>query len=131
MRRQAFGRTVLTTALALLIGGCGGSSASAPRSDSSSGGTSNRVTVGTSAFAPANLTVPVNTTVSWTWDSCSNDPYYGQTCVSHSVTFDDASLGGSDVQSSGSYSKAFPSKGVYAYHCSVHGQAMAGTVTVQ
>lgn len=133
MRRDVFPRAMFAACAAALISGCGGgSNPSAPVTNGgNNGGSTNRVTVGTTAFAPTSITVPVNSAVTWNWDSCSGDPYYGQTCVSHSVTFDDASISGSDVQSAGSFSKTFASKGVYTYHCSVHGKSMAGTVTVQ
>jgi len=95
------------------------------------GATGNSVAVGRAAFSPASLTVAVNGTVTWNWDSCSDDPYYGQTCIAHSVTFDDASIAGSEVIQSGSFSKSFATAGTYRYHCSVHGTAMAGAVVVQ
>lgn len=132
MRGATFSRAVLGAALGAIFGGCGGSTPSSPHTvDTTTGGNPKSVTVGTSAFTPSGITVPVNSTVTWNWNSCTGDPYYGQTCVSHSVTFDDATLGGSAVQASGIYSKAFASKGVYTYHCSIHGQSMSGTVTVQ
>lgn len=95
------------------------------------GPTANAVTVGKAAFTPASLTVQVNGTVTWTWDSCTDDPYYGQTCISHSVTFDDASVAGSETLQSGSFSKTFATAGTYRYHCAVHGTSMAGTIVVQ
>ena len=70
--------------------------------------------------------------MTWTWDSCSGGDSYGmgQTCVGHSVVWD-ADGASSGVRSAGTYQKLFPTAGSYAYHCSVHGQAMAGTVVVQ
>lgn len=132
MRRVAFSGTALAV-LAVLVGACGGAGAATGTRDSSgvTSVPSNTVTVGTASFAPAAITVPVNTTVTWDWNSCSNDPYAGQTCVSHGVVFDDTTIAGSAVQSSGSFSKAFAAKGVYTYHCAVHGTAMSGTITVE
>jgi plastocyanin len=47
----------------------------------------------------------------------------------HSVTFDDGS--GSVTQDHGTFSKVFNAAGTFNYHCSVHGAAMAGSITVQ
>jgi plastocyanin len=85
--------------------------------------------VNNNRFAPNATTVAVGTTVTWTWDSCGDDGYGGTACVAHTVTFDDGA--GSARQSSGSYDRAFSTAGTYPYHCTVHGTAMAGTVTVQ
>jgi plastocyanin len=127
------------TCLALLLAtGCssgstgpsyGGGGNTPPPSGNGSGSTSNSITIGNNIFTPSSTTVPVNTTVTWTWDSCGNDGYGGTTCVSHSVTFDDGVH--SDTQSKGSYSRTFATAGTYTYHCSIHGAAMAGKVVVQ
>jgi plastocyanin len=85
------------------------------------GGTSApQVSVMNNFYQPANISVTAGTTVTWTWASGG---------VSHSVTFDDGS-GGSQIQGSGSFNRTFNAAGSFAYHCLVHGQAMAGTVTV-
>jgi len=111
-------------------GGGGGSSVTSPPP----GGTnnpppSNGVTVSNNAFSPANKSVPVGSTVQWSWNTCTGDVYTGQTCSSHSVTFDDGQ--GSPTQDQGSYSRTFSAAGTYNYHCAVHGAAMAGSITVQ
>lgn len=97
--------------------------------------TPNDVLVQNNSFNPATLTVAAGTTVKWTWATCSgsNDPYNGgtgQTCVDHSVTWDDGT-GTSATQSEGTYQRAFATAGTYKYHCVVHGTAMSGTVVVQ
>jgi plastocyanin len=75
--------------------------------------------------------VTVGTTVKWAWNSCTSDPGYGtgETCVSHSVTFDDGTT--SATQSQGTYERMFTAAGTYNYHCSIHGAAMTGSITVQ
>ena len=65
----------------------------------------------------------------WAWNSCTGDAYSGQTCVSHSVTFDDGVT--SPTQDQGTFSRIFNAAGTYNYHCSIHGAAMSGTITVQ
>jgi plastocyanin len=120
---------------ALVLAACGGGSggATAPQRKVSPPPTGpTNVTVTNNAFTPASSTVPAGSTITWTWDSCTGGDIYGsgQTCVDHSVVWDaDGSTSG--VKSQGSYQKAFPTAGTYTYHCSVHGAAMTGAVTVQ
>jgi plastocyanin len=88
------------------------------------------ISVTNNQFSPATKTVAVGTSVQWAWNTCTGDAYNGQTCVSHSVTFDDGSLS-SPLQDEGSFTKSFATAGTFTYHCSVHGAAMTGTITVQ
>ena len=79
---------------------------------------------------PATKTVTVGTAVQWSWNTCDYDPYgSGTTCVSHTVTFDDGTT--SPLQDKGTFNRTFDAAGTYNYHCTVHGTAMSGTVTVQ
>jgi plastocyanin len=81
-------------------------------------------------FTPGNISVSPGATVTWTWDSCTDDGYGGpQTCVDHNVTFDDGVA--STTKSSGAYARSFPTAGTYPYHCAVHGASMSGRVVVQ
>ena len=93
------------------------------------------VTVRNNSFAPATLTVAAGSTVTWTWDTCSqsNDPYggYTTTCVTHSINWDTPGGTASPSQSEGTYSRTFASAGTYDYHCAVHGAAMSGRIVVQ
>lgn len=116
--------------------GCGGSS-TAP---GSSGGNNNNpppnpnnnsssITVNNDYFDPSATTVPVGTKVTWTWNACTGDGYGGTSCVSHQVLFDDGTTSG--MQSDGTWSRTFTAAGTYKYHCTVHGTAMSGAITVQ
>ena len=87
------------------------------------------ISVTNNMFTPGTKTVAVGTAVKWAWNSCSGDSYSGQTCVSHSVTFDDGTT--SATQDQGTYTRTFDVAGTYNYHCSQHGTAMSGTITVQ
>jgi plastocyanin len=130
--------THITVVLLLAAAGCGGSS-TAPGNNNSTGGnnpppqttpsTTNAITIGNNWFDPSSTTVPVGTKVTWTWNSCGSDGYGGQTCVAHTVAFDDGSA--SPSQSDGTWSRTFTTAGTYKYHCAIHGAAMAGTITVQ
>ncbi|MDP9204013.1 MAG: plastocyanin/azurin family copper-binding protein [Gemmatimonadota bacterium] len=112
--------------------GCGGSGGSTAPNNQSSGNTTapaGGISVTNNAFSPATKTVAPGTDVKWAWNSCTGDSYSGQTCVNHSVTFDDGVT--SPTQDQGTFNRTFTVAGTYNYHCSVHGAAMAGTITVQ
>jgi plastocyanin len=118
-------------------GGGGSNSVTTPNQPSTplTPASPNDVLVENNSFNPATLTVAAGTTVKWTWATCTggNDPYSGgtgQTCVDHSVTWDDGSSA-SATQSAGTYQRAFATAGTYKYHCIVHGTSMSGTVVVQ
>jgi plastocyanin len=112
-------------------GGSGGDSSTAPVTNTgvNTPPPADGISVNNNAFSPGTKTVAVGTSVRWAWNSCTGDSYNGQTCVAHSVTFDDGT--GSPTQDQGTFSKTFDTPGVYNYHCSQHGAAMTGTITVQ
>ena len=119
---------ILCAILALVaVVGCGGGSSygGSPTGPGNTGGnnntggsTSSSISVGDNYFSPAATTVPAGTTVTWTWAGS----------VNHNVTFDDGAA--SSTQASGTYSRTFSTAGTYAYHCTIHGASMSGTVTV-
>ncbi len=114
------------------LAGCGGgSSATSPTNNPpvNTPPATDGISVTNDAFTPAAKTISPGGTVDWAWNSCTGDGYNGQTCVSHSVTFDDGT--GSLVQDHGTFSKTFATAGTYNYHCSIHGVAMSGKITVQ
>lgn len=110
-------------------GGGGGSQVTSPPPTGNTPPPSNGISVSNNAYSPATKTVAVGTTVQWSWNTCTGDVYSGQTCTSHSVTFDDGPT--SPTQDQGTYSRMFTAAGTYTYHCAIHGAAMAGTITVQ
>ena len=116
-------RWVAVAAVGVLALGCGGSSDSgltSPGGGTNSGGsTSDAISVIDNSFSPAATTVPVGTTVTWTWNGANQ----------HNVTFDDGTK--SATQSAGTFDRKFDAAGTYKYHCTIHGTAMSGTVTVQ
>ena len=125
-------------ALALIsVAACGGGYSSGPGSqppgntNPPAGGIAVTNTTAGGVFTPATKTVTAPATVEWAWNTCTGDPYGGnQTCVSHSVTFDDLSTS-SPLQSQGTFSRSFTAPGTYNYHCSVHLTTMTGTIIVQ
>jgi plastocyanin len=83
------------------------------------GSTSHSISVGDDFFSPTATTVPVGTTVTWTWSGA----------IGHNVTFSDGVA--SPTQASGTYSRTFGTAGSFTYHCTIHPTAMTGTITVQ
>ena len=124
----------------LLIGvaltACGSSGGTEPTPPAGGGptggaGTGVTVTVSNNDYSPGQVTVTRGTTVTWRWDSCSGDPYGGQVCVLHSVTFDDGGPSAA-AQNDGSFARAFNNAGTFTYYCTSHGRsAMSGSVVVQ
>jgi plastocyanin len=121
-------KQVFATATIACLVGCGGSSTSSPPPIDNTPPPVGGVSVTNNRYTPATKTVSAGTAVQWAWNSCTGDIYSGQTCVSHSVTFDDGFT--SPTQDHGTYSRTFTAPGTYSYHCLVHGAAMTGTVTV-
>jgi plastocyanin len=73
-------------------------------------------------YSPTAVTVAPGGTVTWVWTGAN----------AHGVTFDDASIAASTVQSVGTYSVRFPREGIFSFFCTVHGRTVeAGTVTVK
>lgn len=112
---------VIALMAAVAAAGCGGTSygSTGPTNSPTTSSTGNAVNVGDNYFSPAATTVPVGTSVTWTWSGS----------ISHNVTFDDGA--GSTTQAAGTYARTFTAVGTYAYHCTVHGAAMSGSVKVQ
>ncbi len=107
-------------ALMLAVGSCSPSTSGPSFTGGpGGGGTPNSISVRDNYFTPATISVKAGSTVTWTWAG-RND---------HSVTFSDGTT--STTQSSGVYSRTFPTAGTYNYHCAVHGASMSASVTVQ
>ena len=80
----------------------------------------------TDTWDPADVTVSVGDTVTWTWSGSADG---------HNVLgVDDTAINSGDKSADGSYSYTFATAGTFNYYCTVHGTAdgagMAGTVTV-
>lgn len=90
-------------------------SASAPAAPVSG----NQVTIDGFAFAPATLTVPVGTTVTWT--NRDEEP--------HTVAASDGSFHSSGMGTGATFTHTFAEPGTFDYVCSIH-PMMHGTVVV-
>ncbi len=123
--------------IGLAVPACGSSGGTEPTPPAGGGptgggpGTGVTVTVSNNDYSPDQVSVARGTTVTWRWDSCSGDPYGGQVCAFHSVTFDDGGPSAA-AQNDGSFSRAFNNAGTFTYYCTSHGRsAMSGSVVVQ
>jgi plastocyanin len=108
---------ILTGMLAVVS--CGKAS-SATTPPSGTPGQSAAVTIENIAYSPANITVSVGTTVTWT----NKDP------VIHTVTSDTGLFDSGDISQGNTFNYTFNDKGTFAYHCTIHA-TMHGTVTVE
>ncbi len=108
-----------------LVSGCGGGGGSSgttsppPSNNPPPSSTSNAITVADNTFTPSATTLAVGTTATWTWTGSAP----------HNVTFDDGTK--SATQTTGTYARTFNAAGTYNYHCTVHGAAMSGVVTIK
>ncbi len=98
-------------------------STSSASNDAHSSPTSNAstVTIENFAFSPANITVKVGTTVTWT----------NKDSATHTVTGTDGKTGpdSGNLATGKSFSFKYDTVGTYSYHCAIHSN-MTGTVTV-
>jgi len=98
--------------------GCSGDSG--PSEPGDTGNTGPTVAVRNNLFDPTPLEVPVNSTVTWAWNSGG---------VEHNVTFQTGASSGN--RTSGSFPRTFPSAGSFTYVCTIHAaEGMAGVVNV-
>lgn len=81
------------------------------------------VSVSNNFFNPATTTISAGTFVIFTWAGG----------VSHNVTWDGGPAprpANSPTQNSGTYQVRLTQPGTYTYHCTIHGAAMSGSITV-
>src|SRR5689334_24981790 len=116
----------IITALLIVAAACGGKDSTSPANNNSNtggdtggtvgtggtgGSTSNAIAIADNSFTPSATTVPVGTTVTWTWTGSGT----------HNVTFSNPSITGSANKTSGTFSKQFNTAGTFNYQCSIHG----------
>lgn len=100
-------------------GGTGGGGGGGP--DSSGALDTASVIIFDNGYNPAAVTVAPGGRVTWVWTGNN----------AHGVTFDDATITPSTIQSVGSYTVRFPRAGSFSFYCTVHGRTVeSGIVTV-
>lgn len=101
-------------------GGTGGGGTGGPNSSGALDTAS--VIIFDNGYSPATVSVAPGGSVTWVWTGNN----------AHGVTFDDATITPSTIQSVGSYAVRFPRAGIFSFFCTVHGRTVeSGTVTVQ
>lgn len=80
----------------------------------------NEVAIQSNAFMPLIMTVPVNTTVTWT----------NKDAMAHTVTSTNNLFDSGTINAGSTYKHQFTATGTYTYFCTLHPQ-MTGTVIVQ
>ncbi|MBZ5856388.1 plastocyanin/azurin family copper-binding protein [Flavihumibacter profundi] len=114
--------TLILTSLVLGLS-CSKSSGTNGYNNTPTGGgaTGATITISGMTFTPASKTVAKGTVVKWT-----NSDTYAHTATSNDgMTFDSGNIAGGS-----SYSYTANTVGTFDYHCTIHGTAMAGTLTV-
>jgi plastocyanin len=117
---------LVTLATAVLVLGCAGATSSptaapATQTDAPSpAGGGSDVSIVDFAFDPADLTVAVGDTVTWT--NTGSAP--------HTVKWQDEEPESQQLESGATYERTFDSAGSFPYVCGIHSQ-MTGTITVE
>jgi plastocyanin len=117
-----FTRAMGVAALVVALAACGDDD-STPAADTGSTGTgavTTTVEIRDFAFAPADLTVGVGSTVTWK----------NEDGATHTVTGDDDGFDSADLPGGAEFSQTFDEAGTFTYHCEIH-PSMTGTVRVE
>lgn len=123
MRRFTLLATLATTAVLLGCGGATSSPTPAPTTQAeapSPGGGGSDVSIVDFAFDPADLTVAVGDTVTWT----------NTGSATHTVKWQDGEPESEQLDGGSTYERTFESAGSFPYVCGIHSQ-MTGTITVE
>jgi plastocyanin len=98
--------------------------AEAPPTPTPPAGGSQAIAIGDNTFAPAEITVAIGTSVTWTHGG--KRP--------HTVTADDGSFNSGTLQNGATFTQTFDKPGIYQYFCELHGaagkQGMSGVIIV-
>ena len=113
---------LLATVILFIGFSCGkGSSYSSSPNPPAGGGSGNGISMYNMAYSPASKTVAKGTVVTWT----NNDGY------AHTVTSNDGtSFNSGTIDAGKTYSYTANTAGTFAYHCTIHGVSMSGTLIV-
>jgi plastocyanin len=121
-------RLSLMTIVSVFAAACGGGYSSTPTTPTPVPSTATTPvsipvgarTLGTSAFSPSPLTIPVGTTVRWT----NNDT------IAHDATSNTGAFASGTLNAGARFDFTFQTSGTFPYHCTIH-PGMMGTVIVQ
>ena len=114
MKARSFSFISALVIIAVLITSCYKN-----KSDYNSTAGTSKISITSSAYSPASVTIVSGSTVTWT----NNDN------MPHTVTTEDGNINSGDIAPGSSFSKAFMATGTYNYH-DAHNTAMTGVVVV-
>ncbi|HHC09150.1 MAG TPA: hypothetical protein ENK55_10610 [Actinobacteria bacterium] len=123
-------RTIpILVAAVLTLAACSGGSeptttAGSPTSEATStpsAGEGTTISIEDFAFHPADLTVPVGTTIEWRNDEGG---------VAHTATSDEGTWDSGTLQPGDTYALTLDTPGTFTYFCSIH-PSMTGSITVE
>jgi len=120
MSRRSLGALALVASLALVGAAC---SSKTPSSHSTSTPPASGAQVQATAqlkFSPVTTTVTAGQTVTW----------MNSSGVAHTVTFDSGPAFNQPLADGSQVTRTFATKGTFAYHCTIHGPSMHGTIVV-
>jgi plastocyanin len=120
MRAVALTLAAALLALLFFVAACGGGGTSSSSSSQPATGGAAQISMKNIAFTPADVTVKVGQTVTWTNDDAAQ----------HDVVANDGTFKSDLLGTGQTFSFTFTKAGTFAYYCAVHPQ-MKGTVTVQ
>jgi plastocyanin len=113
----------LSIVVGLTFAACSGGGTTSPAAteapSASPAGGAGAVTIVDFAFEPANVSVAVGSTVTWSSTGQST----------HSVKWSDGEPESPRLASAATYARTFDAAGTYPYVCGIHG-TMSGTITV-
>ena len=111
---------------ALIITGCS-KNKDYSTSPNNSGGTpgTNEIFMQGTAFTPADMTIPIGTTITWT-----NKDGFAHTVTSGTPGSPSGLFDSGNVGANGQFSFKFTTAGTFKYYCKIH-TMMTGTITVQ
>jgi len=113
--------SALTCAILFIASSCGKSSSYSSSNPPAGGNTGPGISMINMTFSPDTKTVAKGAVVTWT----NNDGY------DHTVTSNDGtSFNSGTINSGKTYSYTASVAGTFAYHCTIHGVAMSGTLIV-
>jgi plastocyanin len=111
----------LVACLTLVGAACGKSTPATTPGSSSPAATGTQVQATAQlTFSPVTMTITTGQTVTWANSSG----------IAHTVTFDSGPAFDKPLADGSQVMRTFTSKGTFAYHCTIHGQSMHGTVVV-
>jgi plastocyanin len=104
---------ILLVMIALIV-----SSGCSKSKDTTSNPGANEVLIQSFAFTPSTITVPVNTTITWT----------NKDAAAHTVTSDNALFDSGNLNTNATFSHQFTATGTFNYHCTYHSSMLAKVI---